>query len=185
MNLEVWEQLGGAWPCRVRALPGAQRRQQALCSRHSFAHRAAALDKLEKDRAVRGVVIVSGLKKDIFTAGCAVQPLCPCTAQPVCADCASLCGCAATTSRSFTARRRRRSGTRASGTRRRGAWCARRSLHCATLAAGLTRHTPGAPACVAARHGGGGARPLPRRGLRAGAVLRRARHVGRRPHRSQ
>ena len=36
---------------------------------------AAALDELEKDRAVRGVVIASGLKKDIFTAGCAAQPL--------------------------------------------------------------------------------------------------------------
>ena len=31
---------------------------------------AAALDGLEKDRSVRGVVIASGLKKDIFTAGC-------------------------------------------------------------------------------------------------------------------
>ena len=33
--------------------------------------RAAALDELEKDTSVRGIIIASGVKKDIFTAGCA------------------------------------------------------------------------------------------------------------------
>jgi 3,2-trans-enoyl-CoA isomerase len=33
----------------------------------------AALDALEKDPAVRGVIFCSGLKKDIFTAGCAAK----------------------------------------------------------------------------------------------------------------
>ena len=39
MNLELWSELG------------------------------AALDSLEADPSVRGVVIASGLKKDVFTAG--------------------------------------------------------------------------------------------------------------------
>jgi hypothetical protein len=34
----------------------------------------AALDALEADASVRGVIIASGLKKDIFTAGCAPAP---------------------------------------------------------------------------------------------------------------
>ena len=60
----------------MRAIGGLARCHRAAGARRQLgAHAsmpAAALDELEKDRSVRGVVIASGLKKDIFTAGCVV-----------------------------------------------------------------------------------------------------------------
>ena len=122
MNLDVWEQLSGA--CPAARSSSALLRWQAGNHLTARVSAAAALDELEKDRSVRGVVICSGLKKDIFTAGCATrrvrarQSLQRLTATNVALR------RAATTSRSCIAKPPLRSGTRASGTRRRGAWCA-------------------------------------------------------------
>ena len=74
MNLDVWEQLGGA--CTAARSGSAWRRRPAGNHLSARASVAAALDELEKDRSVRGVVICSGLKKDIFTAGCAIPVAC-------------------------------------------------------------------------------------------------------------
>jgi enoyl-CoA hydratase/carnithine racemase len=48
---------------------------------------AAALDALEADPEVRGVIIASGVKKDIFTAGCATAEAFSLSvpAEPLCA----------------------------------------------------------------------------------------------------
>ena len=74
MNLDVWEQLGGA--CTAARSGSAWWRWSAGNHLTARVSAAAALDELEKDRSVRGVVICSGLKKDIFTAGCATPVAC-------------------------------------------------------------------------------------------------------------